>query len=148
MFAVVTEQARVKFGVGGRTHRARALGGEHLTAAYSECACACSHRFAQPVHGAHHLHHAFAVRQCRGQGLAQRSFLRGVDVQAGHREFNMVFFKAVNAGEALGRDKRPVDAQMGVTAWAGPIGELGVDAFASDDQGRKQPNMLAFEVHQ
>ena len=54
-----------------------------------------------------------------------------------------MLLEAVNARKAGGGQKLAVHTQVGVAARARPVGQLGVDAFAVDDQGRQQANVLA-----
>ena len=57
-----------------------------------------------------------------------------------------MLFESVNARETLGGQKVAIDAQMGVPTRACPVGQLGVDPLAVDDQGRQQPNVLPPEL--
>ena len=95
------------------------------------------------------MHHAFAMLQGGGQGLAQGGFVLGRHHQAGHGQLNGVLFEAVNARETGGRQKVSVYPQVGVATGSCPVGQFGVHAFAVHHQGAEQANVLAFEfTHQ
>jgi hypothetical protein len=80
------------------------------------------------------MHHAFAVFQRFGQGLAQRSFVAGQHIEAGHGQLDVVLFEAVDARKTLCGQKVAIDAQVRVATRPRPIGQLGVNTFAIDDQ--------------
>ena len=107
---------------------------------------ACGHGFFQTVQFAEHMHHAFAVFEGGVQRFAQRRLLRGQHVEAGHGQLDVVLLEAVDARKACGGQELAIDAQVGVAAWARPVGQLGVDALAVDHQRRQQADVLAFEL--
>ena len=143
VLAVVGKQARVQLGVAGAAHRTGTLGRKHAQGAQACRGCAGLHQLPQAGQIAQHMHHALAMHQRIGQRLAQGSFVLGRDIQAHHRQLNGVLLEPVNAREVGGGQKVAVHPQVGVAAWAGPVGQLGVDALAVHDQGRQQANVLA-----
>ena len=90
MFAVVREQAWVEFGIRGIAHRACAFGGVHIQATNAVGVGTGLHGLTQAVELAQHMHHAFAVFKCGGQGLAQCRFVLCRHLEAGHRQLNGV----------------------------------------------------------
>ncbi len=146
MFAVVREQTRIEFGIRGGTRRACAQCRKHAVLADAGGGLAAEHGFAQAVQIAQDMHHAFAVLQRFGQGLAQSGFVARQHIQTGHRQLDVVFLEAVNARETLCRQKVAIHTQVGVATRPRPIGELGVNTFAVDDQRSQQADVLAFEL--
>ena len=84
-----------------------------------------------------------------GQRFCQRraqAFLRRVNIQANHRQLNMVFFEPVDARETAGGQKLAIHPQMGEASRTRPIGQLGVHAFTPHHQRCEQANVLAAVV--
>ena len=80
------------------------------------------------------------------QTLSQLGFMGRIHFQGRHWQLDGVFFETVQARKALGGQEVAIDPQMAEAAWPGPIGQLGVDAFAVHHQGAEQTNVLAFEL--
>ena len=83
------------------------------------------------------------MRQCIGQALAQCGLIGGCDVQAQHRQLDVVFLEAVDAREVGGRQKVAVHSQMRKTTRPRPVRQLGIHALAARHQRRQQANVLA-----
>ena len=137
VFAVVREQARVELGIAGGAHRASAQSREHLQLANALAVAALRQLLLQATQLAEHMHHAFAQLKGAGERGAQFGLLVGLHWQACHGQFNGVFLKAVDARKTLRGQKRAIDPQVGVAAWARPVGQLGVHAFAVEHQRRE-----------
>ena len=103
VFAVVAEQARVQLRVRGGTHRAGTPGGKRQQAANVCRRQTVGHGGSQAIQRCQHMNHALAMLECRLQGLAQRSFIGGVDQHVGHRQLDGVLLEAVYARKAGGR---------------------------------------------
>ena len=110
--------------------------------------CATFHGRRQRADAAEHMHHALAVRERGGQRGAQRGFVLGRDIKAGHRQLDGVFLEPINAWETGGRQKVAIHAQVCVATRTGPVGQLGVHALAVHHQRRQQADVLAPEVRQ
>src|SRR5690606_22078249 len=138
VLGVVREQARIGLGKAGAARRAGALDREMLLVQLAV------ERLVQLVHRPHHAQHALAVLQRALHGLAQGRFVVGIDHQVGHRQFDGVFFVAVQARPGADRDEGAIDPQVRVALGAGPLGQVGVIALARRDQRRQQADVLAF----
>ncbi len=79
---------------------------------------------------------------------AQRCLVVGSDAHVGDRQLDVVLAEAVEPRPFVGRDEFAVDAQMRVTLAARPFREIGVIAFACDDQRREQADAAAFVILQ
>ena len=146
VLAVVAEQSRIEFRVGGRANRTRAHAGERRQSPDAHRRNPRQHGLAQATQFDEHMHHALAKLQRAGQRLAQQSLVLGPDVQTGHRQLDRVLLETVQPRKACGRKEVAVDAQMRVAARSRPIGEFGVDAFAVHHQRRQQSDVLSAET--
>ena len=81
-----------------------------------------------------HMHHTFAMFQGQGQLRSQQGLVSGVDVHTGHWQLNGVLFEAIDSWEPGGGQKLAIHPQMGKATRAGPVGQLGVHAFAVHHQ--------------
>ena len=146
VLAVVREQTRIELGIGGGAHRAGPQRRERLQAANVRGGCECRHGFLQARQIAEHMDHAFAELQRLRQGGAQGGFVAGADIEAGHGQLDGVLLETVDARKTQRGQKVAVHTQVRIALGAGPIGQLGVNAFAIHHQGREQADVLAFEV--
>ncbi len=67
----------------------------------------------------------------------------GLQLQAAHRQLDLVLAKALQFGETQRGHKLAIDTQMAVPALARPIGQFGVEALAPAHQRRQQTDVLA-----
>ena len=142
VLAVVAEQARIKLGVAGVADRTGAQGGPDLQRADGRGAAPFVHGVGQTVQPAQYMHDTLAVLQRRVHAVAQQGFVFRRDVQAQHRQFDVMFLESVNAREALCGQKLAIDAQMRIAAWARPVGQFGIDALAPHHQRREEADVL------
>ena len=144
MLAVVGEQARIQFSVGGAAHRAGASGGKHLDLADMLVAFHPDlNGIAQTIQGREHMQHALAMLEGDGQMLAQHCLVLGPHDEVAHRQFHRVFLEAVQTWKACGGQEGAVDPQVRVATPTRPVGQLGVDALTVHHQRREQPDVLA-----
>ena len=143
VLAVVAEQARIEFLVAGAAYRAGAQRGIHLHAANAGAGASLCHGFGQPIQRAHHVHYALAVAQRIAHAFTQLQFVFRRDVQAQHRQRDVVFLETIQTRKTVGRQKFAIHTQMRMPARARPVGQLGIDALASAHQRCQQANVLA-----
>ena len=148
VLAVVAEHARVELGVARAAGRAGALGREHLDLADLARRRAGEHRAAQAGERRQQVHHALADVERLGEQRAQLAFVGGADDEVADRQLERVLLEAVEARPRIDLHELAVDAQVRVAARLGPLGEVGVDALAVDDQRREQADVLARVVAQ
>ena len=97
---------------------------------------------------------ARAPRPCRCRARAMSAarssaFAVAADtMDRADRQLDRVLLEAVEPRPRVGRQQLAVDAQVRVALACGPLGEVGVDALARDDQRRQQPDALAAVVAQ
>ena len=133
------KQTRIEFRETASAGRAGPLGRKH-------CLRHAAFAIHQSVERRDHMRHAFAVLECELQAFTQCSLVRRADMQIRDRQFDGVLLEPVDARELLRRQKFAVDAQIRKTLVVGPLGKIGIDAFAIHHQWRHEADMLPLVV--
>ena len=93
-----------------------------------------------------HRRDAVAVLERGCQRAAQPGLVLRRDDEVRHRQLDRVFLEALDARELRGRQEHAVDPQVRVAACRGPLGKVGVDALAIDDQRRQHADVFALRL--
>ena len=144
VLGVEGEQARVEFGKARATGATGALGGVdrgmHRSVGAGRVA-GIDGRL-ERIEAGSDLDDPFAERERRAQGVAQFGFAVRRNHQIGDRQIDVVLGIAVDTRPLAGRQEGAVDAKMGESLGRRPLGEVGIDALASDHQRGEQADAL------